>query len=84
METFQFELTYADYDIAPEHRDVFCDELREQLLDHQPKVRWQQITDLGRGRFFAALRVPGDKRQAAEILANAMTKARRRPRAAAR
>lgn len=84
MPAHQFQMAYADYDIPPEQGAAFCDELLEELLDHQPSVEWQRVTDVGGGRFYAALHVPGDKREAAAVLADAMTKARRRLRAAAR
>lgn len=84
MPTHQFNLAYADYNIAPEHAAAFCDELIEELLDHQPSVEWQRVTDVGGGRFYAAVRVPGDGREAAAALAKAMENARARLRAAAR
>lgn len=77
-QTHQFRMAYADYDIPPEHAAVFRDELLEELLDHQPKVEWQRVYDEGDGRFWAAVRTAGDERAAAAILADAMTKARRR------
>lgn len=84
MPTHQFQMTYADHGIPPGQGAAFCDELLEELLDHQPTVEWQRVTDVGGGRFYAALRVPGDERQAAAVLADAMTKARRRRSAGAR
>lgn len=84
MPTHQFNLAYADYNITPEHATVFCDELIEELLDHQPTVEWQRVTDVGGGRFYAALRVPGDEREAAAVLARAMGNARARLQSATR
>lgn len=84
MPIHQFQLRYADYDIPAGQEAAFCDELIEELLDHQPSVEWQRVTDLGGGRFYAALHVPGDERDAAAVLADAMTKARRRLGAGAR
>jgi len=82
--THQFNLAYADYNIAPGRAAAFCDELIEELLDHQPTVEWQRVTDVGGGRFYAAVRVPGDEREAAAVLARAMENARARLRSAAR
>ncbi len=79
----QFQLAYADYAIPPEQASTFRDELLEELLDHQPSVLWQRVTDLGGGKFYVALNVPGDEREAARVLAGAMTKARERARRAA-
>lgn|GEM_PF-6617705 len=84
MPTHQFNLAYADYNIAPGRAAAFCDELIEELLDHQPTVEWQRVTDVGGGRFYAAVRVPGDEREAAAVLARAMENARARLRSAAR
>lgn len=83
-QTHQFRMAYADYDIPTEHAAVFRDELLEELLDHQPKVEWQAVTDVGDGKFWVAVRTAGDERGAAAILADAMTKARQRVRTGAR
>lgn len=82
--THQFNLAYADYNITPERAAPFCDELIEELLDHQPTVEWQRVTDVGGGRFYAALRVSGDEREAAAVLTKSMENARARLRGAAR
>lgn len=84
MPTHQFQMAYADYGIPDGQGAVFCDELIEELLDHQLAVEWQRVTDVGGGRFYAAVRVSGDEREAARVLAGAMTNARARLRSAVR
>ncbi len=76
MPTHQFRLAYADYGVPAEHAEAFRSELLEELLDRSPTVQWQRVADLGGGRFYAALTVAGDEREAAAVLATAMQRAR--------
>lgn len=82
MPTHQFRLAYADYGIPVDQAEAFRGELLEELLDRSPTVAWQRVADLGGGRFYAALDVHGDEREAAAALASAMERARATVRAA--
>ena len=76
MPIHQFEMAYADYGIDPARGGEFCDLLLEDLLDRQPDVMWQRVVPGPDGRFYAAVHVDGDPRDAAAVLAAAMTRAR--------